>query len=620
MADDEYGDDFWDDTPEAGQIDDEEEDDEAQKSKSGGHNKGGLFCPNCGSKEFESNIASGETICIKCGTVAEENVLVNSVQFSEGAGGASSMVGQFVSSSRSTAFSKGNGSKFGFSRDSRETTLMNGRRRIQEVASRLRLGQHFVDCAHRMYVVAVEKNFVQGRKGSHVVAACLYMACRMENSQHMLIDFSDALSVNVYTLGTCFLKFRRMLGYKLKIVDPALYVYRFAAHLDLGDKTNPVALTALRIVGRMQRDWIVAGRRPAGICAAALLIAARAHGFSRSKHDVTKVLRVCGVTVQSRVREFEHTPSSSLTLNQFHECEIEAEADPPSFTRNRFREARALAIQEGNVKLLESGALDDPRDGNKKTSWRQKKMSERQKLMSEMYSSIEKDLMDALQDGEQSEAEEGQPKRITAGPSSQTEGENNNLALANVEYPKGGNGRDLILPNQATQEEREYSIIPSKMNMTEWKENMPDHLNLEMEDLFRDDEEVAQKEAIFNSINKDYLAKLKQKEQDRKDAEAEAAKKKAEEGKDGASDNRKGRKRKNADSSEGQSSAATTTNTDALQNMLGDDPTTEEVLFATISSRKVSRKINYEAMGSLFDDGGGFTTESLTDAPTFGTI
>ena len=62
----------------------------------------------------------------------------------------------------------------------------------------------------------------------------------------MLIDFSDALQVNVYTLGTCFLKFRRKLGLKLAILDPALYIYRFAAHLDLDDKANAVALTALR--------------------------------------------------------------------------------------------------------------------------------------------------------------------------------------------------------------------------------------------------------------------------------------------------------------------------------------------------------------------------------------
>ena len=124
-----------------------------------------------------------------------------------------------------------------------------------------------------------------------------------KTNQHMLIDFSDALQVNVYTLGTCFLKFRRLLNLQLKVIgtfiisasiifmlktecshfhciwfilqsspDPALYIYRFAAHLDLDDKANDVSLTALRLVARMKRDWIVLGRRPAGICAAALLI------------------------------------------------------------------------------------------------------------------------------------------------------------------------------------------------------------------------------------------------------------------------------------------------------------------------------------------------------------
>ena len=94
-----------------------------------------------------------------------------------------------------------------------------------------------------------------------------------------------------------FLKFRRLLGLKLEIIDPALYIYRFAAHLDLEDQANAVAITALRLVGRMKRDWIVSGRRPAGICAAALLIAARAHGFTKKHQDVTKILRVCGLTV-----------------------------------------------------------------------------------------------------------------------------------------------------------------------------------------------------------------------------------------------------------------------------------------------------------------------------------
>ena len=210
-------------------------------------------CPNCGSTHIEQHDASGATVCTECGVLIEENAIVSAVEFVEGAGGASSMVGQFVSATSSKAYTSSGPGRggYGFSRDSRETTLANGRRRIAEVASRLRLGGHYIDAAHRLFTIAVEKNFVQGRRTIHVVSACLYIACRQEKSQHMLIDFSDALQVNVYTLGTCFLKFRRLLGLKLEIIDPALYVYRFAAHLDLDDKANAVALTALRLVGRI---------------------------------------------------------------------------------------------------------------------------------------------------------------------------------------------------------------------------------------------------------------------------------------------------------------------------------------------------------------------------------
>lgn len=43
---------------------------------------------------------------------------------------------------------------------------------------------------------------------------------------------------------------------------------RFAHKLEFGDKTHEVSMTALRIVQRMKRDWIHAGRRPSGLCGA----------------------------------------------------------------------------------------------------------------------------------------------------------------------------------------------------------------------------------------------------------------------------------------------------------------------------------------------------------------
>ena len=115
-----------------------------------------------------------------------------------------------------------------------------------------------------------------------LLAACLYIVCRREKSHHLLIDFAERLRTNVYVLGATYVKFVRLLNLELPVIDPSLYIHRFAQQLDLGDETNAVANTALRLVARMRRDWIQTGRRPAGICGACLLVAARGHGFRRS--------------------------------------------------------------------------------------------------------------------------------------------------------------------------------------------------------------------------------------------------------------------------------------------------------------------------------------------------
>jgi hypothetical protein len=144
--------------------------------------------------------------------------------------------------------------------------------------------------------------------------------------------------------NSCYLKFCRTLNIETPLIDPSLYIVRFAgkvggkhppafpshdyrffflwrrlrrrrrgfpiyfdntlrpllvglpspcsffAQMDLGNKTQVVATAALRLVAQMKRDWILTGRRPAGICAAALLIAARQNGFPRTQGEIVKVL------------------------------------------------------------------------------------------------------------------------------------------------------------------------------------------------------------------------------------------------------------------------------------------------------------------------------------------
>jgi len=52
--------------------------------------------------------------------------------------------------------------------------------------------------------------------------------------------------------------------------------------------------------------------------------------------------------------------------------------------------------------------------------------------------------------------------------------------------------------------------------------------------------------------------------------------------------------------------------------ILRSDPneTTEDALQARLASKRISRKINYEAMSALFDEEGAFSTKDLEDVPT----
>lgn len=389
---------------------------------------------------------------------------------------------------------------------------------------------------------------------------------------------------------------------------------RFAAHLNLDAKANQVAMTALRLVARMKRDWIVAGRRPAGICAAALLIASRAHGFDRQHHDVTKVLRVCGLTVMSRVKEFEATPSAGLTLEEFHTNDVEGEVDPPIFTKNRIKEARAKAVMDNNVELLTSGALDNPNHKGKWASkWRRPKAkTDRTSQYAEMYEALETEMTeDALEQQYVNAAESGEDMQDRQSDIKQeplvsfTRAEQIvehrapqgiSTLHAEISYPLGKNHRPIVLPNQATAEELEAprQKAVDTLNFGEWKAGVPSDAADEVDFLFHTDDEVREREAVFNLQNREYIEIQHQKENERLLAEAASKAKQEDE-----IAQEEGRRRYL------KTSRARKRNPNEL--------TTEEALLEVVRTRKISRKINYDAMSALFDDTGDFSTELLSD-------
>ncbi|KAK3573569.1 hypothetical protein QTP86_027834 [Hemibagrus guttatus] len=135
-------------------------------------------------------------------------------------------------------------------------------------------------------------------------------------------------------------------------IDPCLYIPRFAQMLEFGEKSHEVSMTALRLVQRMKRDWMHTGRRPSGLCGAALLVASRMHEFRRTIKDVIGVVKVCEATLRKRLSEFEDTPTSELTIDEFMRVDLDQECDPPSFKDGQ-RKLRMQKIEEELAKKID---------------------------------------------------------------------------------------------------------------------------------------------------------------------------------------------------------------------------------------------------------------------------
>ncbi|XP_070267972.1 transcription factor IIIB 90 kDa subunit isoform X1 [Myotis yumanensis] len=313
----------------------------------------GRVCRGCGGTDIELDAARGDAVCTGCGSVLEDNIIVSEVQFVENSGGGSSAVGQFVSlDGAGKTPSLGAGFHVNLGKESRAQTLQNGRRQIHHLGSQLQLNQHCLDTAFNFFKMAVSKHLTRGRKMTHVIAACLYLVCRTEGTPHMLLDLSDLLQVNVYVLGKTFLLLARELCINAPAIDPCLYIPRFAHLLEFGEKNHEVSMTAMRLLQRMKRDWMHTGRRPSGLCGAALLVAARMHDFRRTVKEVISVVKVCESTLRKRLTEFEDTPTSQLTVDEFMRIDLEEECDPPSYTAGQ-RKLRAKQLEQVLSRKLE---------------------------------------------------------------------------------------------------------------------------------------------------------------------------------------------------------------------------------------------------------------------------
>ncbi|KAK2066735.1 hypothetical protein P8C59_000524 [Phyllachora maydis] len=343
-----------------------------------------LQCPNAAACPG-GDIVDGS--CRGCGVIVDDSNIVADLQFGEASNGAAVLQGTHIAADQGGVRIQG-GNAFARSGktggEGRERSFREVKQLISQFARQLRLSDALAESGFRYYKDAsLEFNFVQGRTKNQVAAMCLYAACRSdERCKIMLIDLADLIRVDVYLLGQDFKRFlwsydkdHRPFTRPLDMED---LIFRFANRLEFGRDTNKVAASAIRIARRMQYDEMTHGRKPAGICGAALIMAARAHNYRRTVREVVYIAKVTMHTLYSRMEEFSNVPSAQMSVQDFTNMDfLEAHHDPPLvYKRTKEWQEKHPKTGQKRRKLLdieeETIATTDGADGNQPRRKRQK--------------------------------------------------------------------------------------------------------------------------------------------------------------------------------------------------------------------------------------------------------
>ena len=288
-----------------------------------------MKCKKC---NIQKDPKSDMMICLTCGTVYEESqIVVDALEFDDNQQAA----GTFIDQNKQSYIYRGGRNTLSMI-DPTQRNLKEVHKKMESTANILTIEKNIVDIAKKLYTIASNKKFTQGRKTNLIVGAILYLACRWKKTKHLLIDFSEVLGINLFAIGTLYIKLVKLLDLKIEIIDPSLYLCRFINKFKLGKRAKEVEDTAKKILQFMERDWITYGRRPAGLCGACILISAKLHKLSIDINVISKVVHVCPQTIINRIDEFSLTRVATMTVEEFasfKKSHFYPGADPPAFLK-----------------------------------------------------------------------------------------------------------------------------------------------------------------------------------------------------------------------------------------------------------------------------------------------
>lgn len=179
--------------------------------------------------------------------------------------------------------------------NSADRTLLNAFREINQMADRLNLPKMVADRANTLFKQVFDTKSLKGRSNDAVCSACMYIACRQEGVPRTLKEICAVSKVSKKEIGRVFKLILKTLETNVELITTGDFMSRFCSNLGLPPK---VQRAATHIARKAVDTYLVPGRSPVSVAAAAIYMASQASEDKKTQKEIGDIAGVAEVTIR----------------------------------------------------------------------------------------------------------------------------------------------------------------------------------------------------------------------------------------------------------------------------------------------------------------------------------
>jgi len=279
-----------------------------------------LSCSECKdpNPELVEDYSAGDMICKGCGSVLGDRIIDEHSEWrtfsnSDSTGADPNRVGGpsnplLRDSGLSTIIGRGEGAAAAsLSRwqnrgalGSGDRSLLAAFKEIGRMADRMSLPQTIRDRANELYKQVDDQKSMRGRTADGIIAASLYIACRIEGVPRTFKEICALTKVSKKEIGRCYKFMLKCLETNLDTISTQDFMNRFCSNLELPIE---VMKASAHVSKEAMRLGIVAGKSPISVAAAGIYMVSQLSTQKRTQKAIADIAGVSEVTIRNAYKD-----------------------------------------------------------------------------------------------------------------------------------------------------------------------------------------------------------------------------------------------------------------------------------------------------------------------------